>query len=242
MGRRVIQRGSCRSIRLLALAALLSGGLAACGAQSGAASSPTATPTSSTTSTPTSPPALQLSITFLHRVDAENGWAAGPASVLRTADGGTHWLLVTPPGCSSPTADIGAAAALDATNLWFICAQGNPTGSLTFAVYHTSTGGQRWQSTPLTLAPPTVSVGDLTFADPSQGWLADWQGVATGHHFVALYRTTDGGATWSQAVQTDRAGGLESGALGDGPAFLDDTTGWFGATIGNSCTAQYATW
>jgi photosystem II stability/assembly factor-like uncharacterized protein len=176
-------------------------------------------------------------------VNGEQGWAAGFNLVLRTVDGGAHWRDVTPAGCrSAATSDITSVAVLDAVTFWFVCQQGAATGGQpTYVLFHTLDGGQDWQATSLQLQPGN-SVNGLTFVDASHGWLADEQGAATGHHFLTLYDTIDGGATWHEVAQTDRPNSLASGGLGAGPAFLNATTGWFGQGDYSTVPNQFALW
>ncbi len=220
----------------IALVALF---LSACGGQPGAVSQPTATSVGtqqSTVPTPTATPAgtpsAQNSIDFIRMIDASNGWASDATQILRTTDGGADWRDVTPAGCrSQPQVGVDSFDALDAAHVWLVCAYGGPIGSQTFAVFRSGDGGQSWQSVTLALAPPDIGVG-VTFVDDTHGWLVQGQGSATGHHFMTLYRTTDGGATWQQVTKTDAPGGPSSGGLGGGPVFSSDSTGWIGDESG----------
>src|SRR5215472_16388986 len=219
-------RSSPELVRAAVLLVLCSG-LAACGGSTGvgSASTGTATAPESPLSSPTPAATSQLlpsqpSLTFLHMLNEEQGWATGYNIVLRTADAGVHWHDVTPAGCHSPgSSAISSVAALDALTLWLACQQGATGGSQpTNVLFETRDGGQHWQEISPHLA-PGISVQGLTFVDASHGWLADSQGSATGHHYLTLYGTTDGGASWHEVTKTDQPNGPASAALGSGPVF-----------------------
>ena len=143
-------------------------------------------------------------------------------SVIGSSDGGASWS--TRPLPQSPS-EVYAVDCVDATDCW-------TAGSGAFVSHD---GGSTWQvrdpsngcETGGTLCAPTYSVLDaLTFVTPLDGWAAGGDQCG-GEHVTqcsgVIFRTTDGGSTWSQ---------WDSYALAHFP-FVDDIA----CTSDVSCTA-----
>jgi photosystem II stability/assembly factor-like uncharacterized protein len=80
----------------------------------------------------------------------------------------------------------------------------------TAVVWRTQDGGQTWQSSlPLDLEGLNEAYlpSDLVFADAQNGWLLVHVGAGMSHDYVSLFRTQDGGQTWSRLL--DPYGGSE---------------------------------
>ncbi len=157
------------------------------------ASSPTNPPS------PTSIPALALppvgnfpSVQSLDMLDANSGWALSSNQILRTAEGGTSWYNATPAGLSTVAPAV--SYFLNDTTAWLLVSGGSPTSG---TLYHTTDGGSHWTSSAV-----PFGGGSMQFLDSNNGWLMAGLGAAMSHMAVAIYRTSDGGATWSQ-VFTD---------------------------------------
>jgi photosystem II stability/assembly factor-like uncharacterized protein len=82
------------------------------------------------------------------------------------------------------------------------------------AIFHTTTGGAQWIDRTLPCARTCTKLTDflrVRFTDPQTGWIVGERGM--------VYRTTDGGFTWT-----------EQGAIAKvslfGLAFPDGTQGW----------------
>lgn len=125
-----------------------------------------------------------LDLTSVDFISAQTGWAVGTRSLLTTTDGGEHWTSLPDPCLRSVhfvSADLGFAVA-------------GGTGSRVLDMSPaiggkaliTTDGGSTWQ--PLH-APAGAQT--LCFDDPADGWLG-----AAGK----LYRTRDGGRTWTLAA------------------------------------------
>ena len=152
----------------------------------------TAIPATATATVVPLPLAASPAIQTLDMLDANNGWALTDTSVVRTMDGGATWYNATP-------ASLDGAPArpffLDTSTAWLSVGAGDTT---TGTLYHTTDGGVTWTSTTV----PFVG-GSLQFIDPMNGW--DLVGLSAGmsHEAVAIFRTSDGGATWSQIFTDD---------------------------------------
>ncbi|HSL42128.1 MAG TPA: hypothetical protein VK897_01775 [Anaerolineales bacterium] len=132
-------------------------------------------------------------IDFFNELDA---WGVTETHVVRTNDGGITWYDVTPEDLE----EIGYTVEtyfLDKNHAWIQKPDFNnfPNNGL---LYHTADGGLSWSisSTPF-------SAGDLSFVNASEGWMLADLGVGAGSNAVAVFQTTDGGATWSQTYTND---------------------------------------
>ncbi|GAC1643644.1 MAG: hypothetical protein NVS4B12_08100 [Ktedonobacteraceae bacterium] len=163
----------------------------------------------------------------LHMIDASTGWALTERAVLYTVDGGVHWKNVTPHDAiltQSSIVDFRTAfIASIATPL--------PDGAST-QVLHSTDGGQSWQQA--TIQMPFVR--QISFVDPQHGWLlAAVRPLGGAAEPVSVFRTADGGKTWTsiaEALFADATppGRLPYGGQKTGMRFLDSLTGWVTGT------------
>jgi photosystem II stability/assembly factor-like uncharacterized protein len=155
-------------------------------------------------------------LTDLQFLDERNGWACGPASIVRTQDGGETWgALVT------NTAENGylSASAIHFTDLvhgWLVGQNG--------CLMRSDDGGVTWTPIQLPLnKDDRPNFWDITFIGATDGWIVGDQG--------SIFHTTDGGATWTRqanGVPIDRMRGKFEPArpkepipdLDDGPSRL----------------------
>jgi photosystem II stability/assembly factor-like uncharacterized protein len=137
-------------------------------------------------------PAL-VEIQFLSELDA---WGITETQVVRTNDGGITWYNVTPPDVAETGVTVNTFI-LDQDHAWLQKPDFNnfPNNGL---LYHTADGGLTWivSSTPF-------SAGDLSFLDTDNGWMLADLGVGAGSNAVAFFKTSDGGATWTQTYTND---------------------------------------
>jgi photosystem II stability/assembly factor-like uncharacterized protein len=96
---------------------------------------------------------------------------------------------------------------------------------------YTADGGLTWiiSSTPF-------SGGDLSFIDADNGWMLADLGVGAGSNAVAVFQTTDGGATWTQTYTNDpnlpdASDSLPLGGLKSDLLPRDMQTAWVGGVI-----------
>ncbi len=198
-----------------------------------ATAAPTPLPDPTATNQPNTGPGPDQ-IVALQMLDSLRGWVATGTAVWYTADGGMTWQNRTPANCASQTqVNIGSLAALDLLHVWMVCISGGEFGAnpATYTIYRSVDGGLTWQATPFALSRNAIGV-QLVILDPSHGWLWVGEGAAAGHHYMALYRTVDGGATWAEVTEADGPVGPQSAALGGGPSFVTPLRGWIGDEIG----------
>jgi photosystem II stability/assembly factor-like uncharacterized protein len=168
-------------------------------------------------------------MTSLHMLDELNGWGVTETSIVRTNDGGATWYDLSPDG---PT-ELGYLVSgffLDAEYAWIILPDPNDymhSGTL----YRTQDGGAGW--TPVSLP---FGGGDLTFIDERNGWMLADLGAGAGSNAVAVFQTSDGGATWTRTYINDPtiSGAGDSLPLGGIKGFLvplDMQTAWVGGVV-----------
>ncbi|HEX2696506.1 MAG TPA: hypothetical protein VHM28_02285 [Anaerolineales bacterium] len=161
----------------------------------------------------------------IRMIDAQNGWGINDNDVLRTDDGGATWHNLSPQNVSG----LGYAARsefLDAMHGWVIV----PDNSNPFigTLYITNDGGVTWKP-----AATPFGDGDLHFLDTKNGWLMASLGAGAGSMGVAVYQSTDGGATWNQTYTNDpnqqgAGDSLPLGGLKNGITPFDMQTAWIG--------------
>jgi photosystem II stability/assembly factor-like uncharacterized protein len=184
-------------------------------------------------------PGTELDILKLEMLDAQNGWgiggkrASGNANrIFRTKDGGATWVEISPPEpAPAPGAEVSAAAGYfaDAQTGWVTYHASIPSGiPENPVVWRTADGGATWQaSSALDTSGlmETYSVSHVFFSGASNGWLMVHVGAGMNHDYVAIYRSTDGGASWSRVIDPTIDGGIQSCSK-TGLAFWDGSNGW----------------
>ncbi|MBJ7601209.1 hypothetical protein [Candidatus Nephthysia bennettiae] len=188
---------------------------------------------------PAAPPPAGGSVRSFTFFDQSAGWAvlvssAGvlasntSMSIVRTSDGGRHWKRADVPG----VATYALTRFFDATH--GIVSVSTSSGQI---LYSTADGGQHWRSSPLPGQGSTADALSVVFLDPRRGWYLEQvspvlpNSAAAQIPQQALWRTMDGGASWTQLLGLDAAhqpaaGGLTFGgfkALGN---FSDERRGF----------------
>ncbi|MGH3009380.1 MAG: hypothetical protein ACRDLM_08255 [Gaiellaceae bacterium] len=155
-------------------------------------------------------PGVVANLDQVQFVDKRHGWISAtldgdpnrppidtrPWAIERTMDGGRSWRVSWLPGCGC---DPGVLSFYDARHGYVLAAdrlgRGNPR------LFWTNDGGASWQ---LVARPPHF--GSITFIDRRDGFLGTYPGSTItgpggggGKRWPGvLYRTTDGGKTWSR--------------------------------------------
>lgn len=169
-------------------------------------------------------PGQDLTISFVHMVNATEGWAVGNAGdncdhILRTDDGGNTWWDTSPPESVPESADETKQAEvyfLDLENAWVSY---QPYSN----VWRTVDGGRTWQ--PATTGESVYLGATLMFADEDNGWLMKSHDAAMHHEYVSLYRTTSGGTYWEEIFGPTTSDELQSFSK-TGMVFVDSNHGW----------------
>jgi photosystem II stability/assembly factor-like uncharacterized protein len=146
--------------------------------------------------------------------------------LIRTDDGGTTWTTLAIPCRGFAGMPV---ATRDGVHIWLVCPSQPGAGSQAKSVFTSGDGGSTWtlraQTDPPGLAGQITISGYaklIALASNSSGFLAMDRGD--------LYRSTDGGATWS-AVGIAQGEGFFSSMQ-----FVDSTHGWVaGETAGVDC-------
>src|SRR5512138_653466 len=164
-------------------------------------------------------------LTAIHMIDANNGWGVSETTVLRTLDGGQTWYDLGP----KDAGQLGYAATsafLDSQHGWVLVA--DPSDMLKGTLFRTVDGGTSWDR----IAVP-FGGGGLDFLDAKSGWMMASLGAGAGSMGVAIYRTLDGGSTWTQAYTNDpnqpgAGDSLPLGGLKNGLSAANMSTAWVG--------------
>jgi photosystem II stability/assembly factor-like uncharacterized protein len=169
-----------------------------------------------------------VALLTLHMIDTMTGWALSEYAVLRTTDGGINWKNVSPPNITLTRNSI--AEFCTASVVWIAIPQAQATST---QVLHTIDGGTTWQQSTIRAAFPR----QITFIDSQNGWLlAGWRQTGGAAESVSVFRTTDGGKTWTRVADalfadTTPPGHLPYGGQKSGIRFLDASTGWVTGTV-----------
>src|SRR5690242_10874349 len=129
------------------------------------------------------------SLDSIHMFDTHHGWAVTSTHhVMRTRDGTRHWKDVTPPGV--------AAAGSFTPDFFSVSTAWLASSSGTFRTFD---GGSTWQRLSSQVGVPT----ELDFVDRHHGWSLVRGSAGMFHEEVDLFRSTDGGVTWTQVATTN---------------------------------------
>lgn len=168
------------------------------------------------------------------------GWAISNNAVYYTKDGSTTWTDVTPKGAVLSKNDNKFAsnfAYLDENNSFLAVPIEN---SNKITVFKTTDGGKHWSKTEvLDTYSNNPFINTIFFTDKNHGWLLLSYGVAMGSEGVDVYRTTDGGNTWSKVAGTNpetavSSSGIPFGGIKTGLSFIDENNGFItGFDYGN---------
>jgi hypothetical protein len=178
------------------------------------------------TATPTHPAGAVVTapIDTVTMISATSGWgkvhstsATYDHQIAYTVDGGHTWYDVTPPGLASGPLGSIVLYPLSSTQAWAWTNNFPISASTSTTLWHTTDAGAHWSS--YTVA--TGAVMQLDFIDATHGWLAATpNGSAAGQMPIVVWRTVDGGRTWTDIASTPVRGHTT------GISFVNATTGF----------------
>jgi photosystem II stability/assembly factor-like uncharacterized protein len=208
---------------------------------------PQPTPTTTSTPQPVGPSLERLGagreivVRSIRMLDSTKGWAIGaPAGatdrILLTTDGGATWRDVSPPEQQQPETRMLAVGAFSSeARAWVAYALENPGQVPQVAlVWRTDDGGATWTaSAPLDINPlmGIYQPSHLIFIDSEHGWLLVHAGAGMNHDYIAIYRTTDGGASWIKIVDPFLTNNVQS-CYKTGIFFTTPLDGWMTGDCG----------
>jgi photosystem II stability/assembly factor-like uncharacterized protein len=135
-------------------------------------------------------------IRALQLVDSDGGWVLTSSELARATAAGAVGPAITPAGVDASS--ISAVSFLDERHGWVAttAATRSERGS-ELAVWRTSDGGSTWRSTTLRASAAAPEVSSFDFVDAAHGFLFTALESLLGAG--ELYRTGDGGVTWTKA-------------------------------------------
>ncbi|MBN1135553.1 MAG: DUF1906 domain-containing protein [Anaerolineae bacterium] len=178
-------------------------------------------------------------------VSPNEGWLLTGQRLYWTFAGGRQWTEITPAELDRST--IQAVTFVDSQQGWMILTQDELDGSVGYALARTWDGGRIWRTDRLSLFEPgspesLPGAVYLFFLDATTGWLAVRQVTSSNFRLGSLFRTTDGGDTWSRQpipigepvyFVTQEMGWTAGGAAGDELYYtLDGGQSWQPQALG----------
>ena len=136
-----------------------------------------------------------------------DAWAVVGTRLQHSANGGATWAILPKAGVSGPS-------FATATEGWAI-----HRDSVSSAVVETADGGVTWSSGPAPCHPGAKNVLFVTRTTIDDGWVVCGGTAGAGSMVQVVWKTIDGGMTWTRGFH-----GVAPGPVGY--RFLDDGHGW----------------
>ncbi|MGZ4108654.1 MAG: hypothetical protein ACXVP7_03095 [Actinomycetota bacterium] len=136
-----------------------------------------------------------------------DAWALVGTRLGHSVDGGTTWSILPKAGVTDPS-------FATATDGWAI-----RRTTVTTSVVETSDGGTTWNAGPAPCKHSARNAIFLTRTTTDDGWVVCGGSAAAGSLVQVVWKTTDGGTTWTREFH-----GIAPGPVGY--RFLDDGHGW----------------
>jgi photosystem II stability/assembly factor-like uncharacterized protein len=185
----------------------------------------TRSPDGGRTWTHTHLPGTNAQILDIHAFDADRA-VVGTRSghIMETTDGGASWTTLL----SRVNARFGNLVFTDATHGIAVTEDADRTG--TALVFRTTDAGVSWEQ--IAVVPARFPLDNtLTMLDEDHGWFASSNLSKSPPEEPVILRTTDGGATWSEAmVSAQNIAGISFQSTEKGYC-VDDMTGFVRRTI-----------
>ena len=146
---------------------------------------------------PTEPTIREPPVVAVDVVGPGKVWLVDGYGMFYSADWGTTWRYSKPPSLGDPIADYTSVSFLNSQDGWLISETGKG-----IAIDHTSNGGKNWTFAPLQNVARSGRDGDsLSFANPTDGFLAIQPAAPSLLGPSVILGSTDGGSTWSVVDQ-----------------------------------------
>ncbi len=143
-------------------------------------------------------------------IDTNNGWALNSGMIHKTQDGGNHWSTIySQYNHSTDPLDMKFIYSIEITDkkTGFLSGTNDERRGI---IAKTENGGRSWSVVCTTESPFGSSFGSIDFLNERIGW------AVNGNTGGALYKTLDGGDTWSETDIGCRT-----------YEFFTDSIGWF---------------
>lgn len=151
-------------------------------------------------------------------LDHKSGWAVGKKGViLHTEDGGEHW---SHQASGDANFDLTSVRFVDSRTGWIIGTK--ITDSWSGIVLKTIDGGKRWN---VQYSRKNMGLESMFFIDKYTGWVS---GATEWSEIYSLFRTSDGGKTWTESI-FGRLGTGHPAFTGNKGVFITDKN-WFAVT------------
>ena len=130
-----------------------------------------------------------------------SGWMLLGQQLFWTSDAGQTWANLSP---SLPAdASVEDVQFLDSAVGWVLASLPNPDGSVRFQLSQTDDNGLTWRTHSLSLFEPGevasyLEKAQMGWFDSKTGWISVKQSSGSNFNIGLLFRTSDGGNTWSR--------------------------------------------
>jgi photosystem II stability/assembly factor-like uncharacterized protein len=151
------------------------------------------------------------------------GWLWSDGGLAFTNDRGATWKMVTPPIGSNSQEMVMPKLFATGEKAWFAFYSVDEA-----FVYRTTDGGGHWSKVSFKTEQQMMGVQSIQFSDDNHGYLLLSGDMATGNEMVSVYKTDDGGATWSLlgAMKPGQPSALPYSGMKTSVVFKDDKIGW----------------
>lgn len=154
------------------------------------------------------------------------GWLSSGEGLFRTIDGGETWQQAT----NLKDITVTHVQFVNQNDGWVYGYNGDKFGAASYYFLRTTNAGETWTSI---ITPEPNLFGSLAyfFITPNQGWLMIGSQPGAGNQGKTIYKTIDGGESWSKiasaSMPPNKSDGLPIGGYVSDLFFFNDEHGWF---------------
>ena len=140
-----------------------------------------------------------------------------PLSIEQSDDWGSSWQPTAGSGFAKANGPVGPRsvelARISLSHSYVLTTDGPSSGSPTMALYYTGDGGQAWQTLSVPCAANVGLGAELAASSTDDLWLLCGGQGSAGSQPKELYRSSDGGLTWSLTAQAPGEGSQPPSAV-----------------------------